>query len=120
MAARRFDRCYDPFGSFGNSWDQLKWKLTITKGDSRRRKEMEQTRKRYRMDDDLRAKWHTVCARRRSEGLAGLSDVERVWMGVRAVLDASGDGGVISYFYNNWANDISNSLWHWMPWGRRN
>jgi Domain of unknown function (DUF4375) len=66
--------------------------------------------KRYRMDAALEAKWYATFEREESEGIASLSRAERVWRGVRGVIEATGNGGIISYFYNSWADRIGDSL----------
>lgn len=54
--------------------------------------------------------WNTVCDKMISEGYNSLEEHEQVWIVVRGLIDAVNDGGLVSYFYNSWADDYEDMI----------
>jgi len=50
--------------------------------------------------------WEMLCDKLASSGYSALSERERVWFNIRALIDAVEGGGIISYFYNSGANTL--------------
>lgn len=58
-----------------------------------------------------RMNWQEVRHKCSEEGYESLSEPEQVWCGVRALIDATNDGGLVSYFYNNWADEYDDTTY---------
>lgn len=55
---------------------------------------------------DRSQEWYALCEKWQTSGYDSLSGRERVWLNVRALIDATNDGGLISYFYNSGADTL--------------
>ena len=55
--------------------------------------------------------WQEVRSKCSEEGYESLSEPEQVWCGTRALIDAVGDGGLVSYFYNSWADEYDDTTY---------
>ncbi|SRR5579884_1346282 len=55
-------------------------------------------------------RWRTLCDRLAKNGYSSLSGVERVWVNVRALIDSTNNGGLISFFYNSYADTLPDCL----------
>lgn len=55
--------------------------------------------------------WYEVCDRRQKEGYESLSEPEQIWISTRALIDAVHDGGLVSYFYNSWADNYDETTY---------
>ena len=53
--------------------------------------------------------WQEVRSKCSEEGYESLSEPEQVWCGTRALIDAVSDGGLVSYFYNSWADEYDDT-----------
>jgi len=63
------------------------------------------------MDQRMLSRWHEVCERwQGGVGYRSLSEGERVWLNTRALIDSIENGGLISYFYNSYADTLSDCL----------
>ena len=54
--------------------------------------------------------WRAVCDKVWSSGFDSLSHAERVWVVTRELMDATDNGGLISYFYNSGADHLQACL----------
>ena len=55
--------------------------------------------------------WRVLCAKAYSSlGYSALSDDERVWFNIRALIDSTNNGGLISFFYNSYADTLQDCL----------
>ena len=55
--------------------------------------------------------WQALCEKRYGEpGYLALSDDEKVWLNVRALIDSTNNGGLISFFYNSYADTYQDYL----------
>jgi hypothetical protein len=59
------------------------------------------------MNEDLQQKWETVCDRLAALGFEKLEDSERLWISVRGLIDSVENGGISSYFYNSFADYLT-------------
>jgi hypothetical protein len=48
--------------------------------------------------------WKTLCGQMAANGYSSLSDDEKIWVNVRALIDSTNNGGLISFFYNSYAD----------------
>lgn len=55
--------------------------------------------------------WQEVRGKCSEEGYESLSEPEQVWCGTRAIIDAVNDGGLVSYFYNSWADEYDETTY---------
>jgi proteic killer suppression protein len=62
------------------------------------------------MDTDSEKQWQDLCRRWSDEGYASLSRTEQTWLNIRALIDSTQNGGLISYFYNSGAGTLSDCL----------
>jgi hypothetical protein len=62
------------------------------------------------MNSELQAKWSDVCERWDRQGYLSLSPEERTWLNIRALIDSIENGGLISYFYNSYADTVQDCL----------
>ncbi len=62
------------------------------------------------MNERLSNQWDRLCDRWSAEGYASLSDDEKVWLNVRALIDSVENSGLISYFYNSGADTYEDCL----------
>lgn len=58
----------------------------------------------------LHERWLEVCERWGRRGYDSLSPVEKRWLNVRALIDSFENGGLISYFYNSYAETLQDCL----------
>jgi hypothetical protein len=58
------------------------------------------------LEDALAQRWSEVVARAWASGFGALTEPERVWVSVRALIDSVENGGAISYFYNSYADQL--------------
>ncbi|TWT99421.1 hypothetical protein Pla108_03580 [Botrimarina colliarenosi] len=61
-------------------------------------------------DDATQERWSRLCKKWSDEGYSALSPAEKVWLNVRAIIDSTSDGGLISYFYNSGADDYDDMM----------
>ena len=55
--------------------------------------------------------WNALCKKRHvPDGYATLTEREKVWINVRALIDSTNNGGLISFFYNSYADTLEDSL----------
>ena len=54
--------------------------------------------------------WARVCDKVGDGGYSALSEAERVWFNIRALIDSIEGGGVISYFYNSGADTLADCV----------
>ena len=62
------------------------------------------------MHDRLTDQWYRVCDQWKKLGYTALTDDERLWLNVRALIDSVQNGGLISYFYNSGADKYEDCL----------
>ena len=62
------------------------------------------------MKDDIQKRWSEVCDRWATIGYDSLIREEKAWMNVRGLIDSIENGGLISYFYNSYADTIQDCL----------
>jgi hypothetical protein len=62
------------------------------------------------MNSDSEKQWQDLCRRWSDEGYTALSRNEQTWLNVRALIDSTQNGGLISYFYNSGADTLSDCL----------
>ncbi|WP_197204003.1 DMP19 family protein [Crateriforma conspicua] len=60
------------------------------------------------MQDQLN--WKAVCTKMSTQGYNSLDEAEQVWLNARGLIDAVHDGGLVSYFYNGWADDYDDMI----------
>jgi hypothetical protein len=48
--------------------------------------------------------WRSICNTIKVSGYEALNSDQRVWVETRAIIDATNNGGVVSYFYNSGAD----------------
>jgi hypothetical protein len=53
--------------------------------------------------DPLRQDWHRLCDRWSQSGYESLNDTEKLWLNIQGLIDSINNGGLISYFYNSYA-----------------
>jgi len=57
------------------------------------------------------SQWHALCGRCfGAQGYATLSRAEKAWINVRALIDSTNNGGLISFFYNSPADTLADAL----------
>jgi hypothetical protein len=57
------------------------------------------------------AQWNALCDKRYGQGgYSALTNDEKVWLNVRAIIDSTNNGGLISFFYNSYADTLTDSL----------
>lgn len=54
--------------------------------------------------------WTALCGKCANTGYASLSDPEKIWLNIRALIDATESGGLISYFYNSGADTLVDAM----------
>ena len=59
------------------------------------------------MTEDLRGKWESACDRLSNLGFDNLTEVEQLWISVRGLIDSVQNGGISSYFYNSFADHLT-------------
>src|SRR4030095_965914 len=59
---------------------------------------------------DWHPQWQALCDRLARRGYSSLSDNEKIWVNVRALIDSTNNGGFISYFYNSYADTLQDCL----------
>lgn len=62
------------------------------------------------MDEPAFQKWQDLCDKVRDQGFSHLTPAEQVWVDIRTLIDATNDGGLISYFYNSGADRLNECL----------
>ncbi len=63
------------------------------------------------MESFWTAQWHALCEKRYGQsGYSALTNDEKVWLNVRAIIDSTNNGGLISFFYNSYADTLPDSL----------
>jgi len=58
----------------------------------------------------IEREWYAVCDRLNSLGYIALSDDEKLWVNVRSLIDSINNGGLISYFYNSYADHFDDCM----------
>jgi hypothetical protein len=54
--------------------------------------------------------WYALCDKLNNSGYDSLTPDERIWLDLRALIDFTNNGGLISYFYNSGADNYSQCL----------
>jgi hypothetical protein len=54
--------------------------------------------------------WDALCQRMAAHGYSSLSDDEKIWVNVRALMDSTHSGGLISFFYNSYADTLPDCM----------
>ena len=62
------------------------------------------------MEERFVSNWEGLCETYESQGYGALSQSERLWFNVRALIDSIQNGGMISYFYNSAADHLGDCL----------
>ena len=57
-----------------------------------------------------RPAWIALCEKWEARGYESLSADEKVWMNVRALIDAVENGGVTSFYYNSGADTLADAM----------
>lgn len=60
--------------------------------------------------EDWKQKWHELCEKLDREGYESFTPDERIWFNIRGIIDAIGDGGLYSYYYNHWVDYVDETL----------
>jgi predicted NBD/HSP70 family sugar kinase len=55
-------------------------------------------------------RWKELIKKLDEKGYKSLSPDERIWLNVRGVIDAIGNGGVASYYVDSWADNLGDTL----------
>src|SRR5688572_11741622 len=62
------------------------------------------------MRESIITRWEEVCTRLADNGYDSLREPEKDWINVRALIDSTENGGMISYFYNSPADHLDDCL----------
>jgi len=54
--------------------------------------------------------WEALCDKYAAQGYSALSPDERLWINIRGLIDATENGGLISFFYNSGADTLPDCL----------
>ncbi len=54
--------------------------------------------------------WHALCDKLGQAGYDSLSPEEKAWVNLRGLIDSIENGGLISYFYNSYADHLPDCL----------
>lgn len=54
--------------------------------------------------------WEKLVQKADDVGLEGLTEVERIWYTIRVLIDSVDDGGIISFYYNNGAEYLRETM----------
>ncbi len=54
--------------------------------------------------------WHALCDKWSQEGYAALTPDEKIWLNVRALIDGTNNGGLISLYYNADADTLPDCM----------
>ena len=62
------------------------------------------------MNPETQKRWYEVCDREEKRGYVSLAQEEKLWLNIRSLIDSIENGGLISYFYNSYADTIQDCL----------
>lgn len=62
------------------------------------------------MDRDTHQTWLNLCDKCDKVGYESLPRAEQTWLNIRALIDSTENGGLISYFYNSYADTLDDCL----------
>ncbi len=62
------------------------------------------------MDEATHKVWCALCDKCYSSGYSMLTASEQTWLNVRSLIDSVQNGGLISYFYNGYADTFSDMM----------
>ncbi len=62
------------------------------------------------MNEELNKVWHKVCEKQAEQGYEALLEWEGIWLDVGSFLLSLNNGGLVSYFYNSYADHCNECL----------
>jgi hypothetical protein len=63
------------------------------------------------MEPSWITEWRALCDKTYGPGgYPALTDDEKVWLNIRALIDSTNNGGLISFFYNSYADNLPDCL----------
>ena len=62
------------------------------------------------MNGELNRVWQTICEKQAAQGHNALLEWEKIWLNVGSLLLSIDNGGLVSYFYNSYADRLSECL----------
>ena len=63
------------------------------------------------MDRDLWIPyWRNLVIKCEEQGYESLSENERIWYNIRVLIDSVGNGGIVSFYYNSGADNLTETL----------